>query len=438
MRKLIVRVGLLVCALAAFAVDARAQNTPPIPNAPGATLLLPYFEVDLDNPAGMTTLFSVNNASASSILAHVTVWSDLGVPVFAYNIYLTGYDIQTINVRDMFTGRVPKTSSDGQDFTDTISPQGLFSQDINFASCSGILSTPNNDLSVVPELYTTYLRAALTGQASSFHAGQCVARNLGTPTIARGYITVDTVNNCTLRFASDPGYLLGDVTHQNVLWGDYTFVNPSQDLAYGDALVAVGADQVNPETSVPGQYTFYGRFAGWTASDRRTPLATNFVTRYVGAKDFKTVAKARRRPFLPAATELVVWRDPKVSSVNSFACGATPAWYPLGQEQIRAFDEQEHIETPTFATPPFPAATQKVTVANASFPLTAGSGFLYLNLNTTVPAAGTNPPEDPAAAQAWVSVLQRVQQGPNGGRYDVGYRAIRLDSAQQASHAVIP
>jgi hypothetical protein len=436
MRKVIVCVGLLVCALTAFAVEARAQTVPPIPNAPAATLLLPYFEVDLDNAAGMTTLFSVNNASATAVMAHVTVWSDLGIPVFAYNVYLTGYDIQTINVRDMFNGTVPKTSSDGQDFNDTISPQGLFSQDINFASCSGILSTPNNDLSKVPELYTTYLRAALTGQASTFHAAQCVARNLGTPTIARGYITVDTTNSCTLALPSDPIYPVF-LTFQNVLWGDYTYVNPSQDLAYGDALVGVRADQADPETSVPGQYTFYGRFNNWTAADRRTPLATNFVTRYVGAKDFKTVEKARRRPFLPAATELVVWRDPKAPAAG-FTCGSAPAWFPLNQEQIRAFDEQEHIETPTFATPPFPAATQKVTVANASFPLTAGSGFLYLNLNTTVAPAGMNPPEDPAAAQAWVSVLQRVQQGPNGGRYDVGYRAIRLDSAQQASHTLIP
>jgi len=33
---------------------------------PAATLLLPYFEVDLNNPNGLTTLFSVNNASATA------------------------------------------------------------------------------------------------------------------------------------------------------------------------------------------------------------------------------------------------------------------------------------------------------------------------------------------------------------------------------------
>jgi hypothetical protein len=284
------------------------------------------------------------------------------------------------------------------------------------------------------------LRSALTGGPSSFHGGKCVARNLGTPSIARGYVTVDTVNNCTLRLHGDIGYIgpggSGDITNQNTLWGDYTYINPSLDLAYGDALVHVTANATNPQTSVPGQYTFYGRFDAWTAADNREPLATSFAARFVAPKDFKTPAKARRRPFLPPATELVVWRDSKVSPA-AFTCGTNPAWFPLQQEQIRAFNEQEQSEVPTFATPPFPGVTQRVAVANSAFPLTAYSGWLFLNLNTTIPSS-LNPPEDTAADQAWVTILQRVQQGPNGGRYDVGFRAIRLDSAQSASHATIP
>jgi hypothetical protein len=39
-----------------------------VDDVPAATLLLPYFEVDLDNPAGVTTLFSINNASAAPAL----------------------------------------------------------------------------------------------------------------------------------------------------------------------------------------------------------------------------------------------------------------------------------------------------------------------------------------------------------------------------------
>src|SRR3978361_480438 len=110
-----------------------------IDEVPAATLLLPYFDVDLSNPNGETTLFSVNNASATAVLAHVVVWSDLSVPVLDFNVYLTGYDVQSINIRDILAGALPQTASAGQDPDDTISPKGNFSQDINFASCSGQL-----------------------------------------------------------------------------------------------------------------------------------------------------------------------------------------------------------------------------------------------------------------------------------------------------------
>src|SRR5215210_4108614 len=66
---------------------------------PAATLLLPYFEVDLTNANGVDTLFSINNASATAILAHVTIWSDQSVPVLDFDVYLTGYDVQTISLR---------------------------------------------------------------------------------------------------------------------------------------------------------------------------------------------------------------------------------------------------------------------------------------------------------------------------------------------------
>ncbi|HYG64047.1 MAG TPA: hypothetical protein VEL74_15840, partial [Thermoanaerobaculia bacterium] len=46
-----------------------------IDDVPAATLLLPYFEVYLNNANGVTTLFSINNASATAVLAHVTLWT---------------------------------------------------------------------------------------------------------------------------------------------------------------------------------------------------------------------------------------------------------------------------------------------------------------------------------------------------------------------------
>jgi hypothetical protein len=434
MRRAIVCVGLVLCVLASPVLARAQQLTPGNPNSPAATLLLPYFEVDLSNAQGQNTLFTVNNASATAILAHVTVWSDLGVPVFAFNVYLTGYDAQPFDMRQILVqGTVPITASAGQDPGDTRSPKGILSQDINFASCTGQLPPP----SAAP-LYTDYLKVALTGGPSTFHNGLCVARNLNTPNIARGYVTVDTVNNCTLRMPGDIGYLQADVTFQNTLWGDYMYINPSLDEASGDALVHIQSSFNDPEVITPGQYTFYGGLDNFTAIDRRAPLSTHFAARFVAPKNFKTVPKARRKPLLPPSTELIVWRDPKMPT-NPFVCSGKPSWYPLNQEQVRAMDEQERQETLTFSPTslPFPAVTQRVTVGSSTLPITTASGWIYLNLNTTV-AGAPGPPEDPAASQGWVSVLQRVQQGPNGGRYDVGFRAIRLDSAENPTHTTIP
>ncbi len=114
--------ALLLMAVAASPASAAVCN---LDVEPAATLLLPYFEVDLGNPNGLTTLFSVNNSSAMAVLAHVTIWSDLSVPILAFNLYLTGYDVQTINLRDIvISGVLPQTAPAGQDPGDTISPKG--------------------------------------------------------------------------------------------------------------------------------------------------------------------------------------------------------------------------------------------------------------------------------------------------------------------------
>jgi hypothetical protein len=81
-----------------------------IDDVPAATLLLPYFEVDIQRSDGINTLFSINNAAATAVLTHVTVWSDQSVPVLDFDVYLTGYDVQTISLRDIFVdGKLPRT-----------------------------------------------------------------------------------------------------------------------------------------------------------------------------------------------------------------------------------------------------------------------------------------------------------------------------------------
>jgi len=399
-----------------------------VDQVPAATLLLPYFEVDLNNPNGLTTSFSVNNASATAVLVHAVIWSDLSVPILDFNIYLTGYDVQSVNLRDIIVnGLVPSTASAGQDPTDTISPKGIFSQDINFASCSGVLPPPPLNAQFI-----THLQTSLTGLPSPLYSNNCSGQALGDG-IARGYITLDTVNNCTLRFPSDAGYFAaggtGDATNQNVLWGDWFIINATQNFAEGGTLVHIEADATNPATSTAGRYTFYGRYVNWTATDNREPLATNFAVRFLNGGPFS------------GGTSLLCWRDSKVVQAP-FTCPATtgtPPWYPLGQEGLVIFDEQEHPTvqgrvpfSPQPINPsllPCPAETQRTRVGSSSLPVGPNFGWIYLNLNTTVPAAGNNPPIDPAAAQA--NVVYTLE---SNGHFAVGIDAIKLDSACAALH----
>jgi hypothetical protein len=402
----------------------------------GSTLLIPYFEVDLSNTNGRNTIFTVNiggrldavsvggvfqnddDNAPTAVLAHVTIWSDLGVPVFNFNIYLTGYDVETVNMRNVLAGTLPQTASAGQDPTDTISPKGMKSQDINFASCNGILPPAG-----LTALQISNLTASLTGNpAPTLCSGINHSDN-----VARGYVTVDTVNSCTQLNAGDPNYFgnSGVATNQNQLTGEVYFVDPSNSISRGGNVVHVhsqGNGVPDPIVTTSGNYTFYGRLSGFTALDQREPLSTSFSLRFNPGG----TANSWRVPTPVAArTTLIVWRDPKVPQAP-FACGVLPAWYPLGQEGITAFDEQEHPQSITGVTP-FPAATQMVQIGSTALPVSFTAGILWLDLNTTV--AGTaGPTPDTAAAQAWVQVID--------GKLGVLHNAQQFDSATLPSHVV--
>src|SRR5258706_9980023 len=72
-----------------------------------ATLLLPYFEVDPSDPGGVTTLLAVDNTTQFEVVAKAEVWSDLGVPVGGFNIFLAPHAVQTINMRDVLDCKLP-------------------------------------------------------------------------------------------------------------------------------------------------------------------------------------------------------------------------------------------------------------------------------------------------------------------------------------------
>ncbi len=431
MRKLSVLLGLL-CLLGLTGPASAVIGT--IDDVPGATLLLPYFEVDLDSAEGVNTLFSINNASASATLAHVTVWSTWSIPVIDWDVYLTGYDVQTVNLRDILvSGILPRTASDGQDPTDTISPQGDISQDINFASCTGFLPY---QVPGVSTNFRAHLQAILTGKKSPVD-GTCAGTNYG-DNIARGYVTVDVTNACSLLFPSSTGYFVngggGIAGNRNILWGDYFYVNPSENFAQGETLVHIEAapgfgangftGNYGSLLTTPGEYTFYGRYVLGTAIDNREPLATTFASRYVTGGGFT------------GGTSLVVWRDSKFTPGAS--CTTGPNYGDLFEDQIVVFDEFENPLTVVTGGPsgePLPGAqctfcdeAQRVDVGGTDGITTnADFGWLYLNLNHATTRDATLGAGYINIAQAWVTTVMDAE-----GRFSVGFDAIQLDNANTA------
>ena len=118
---------------------------------------------------------------------------------------------------------------------------------------------------------------------------RCAGRAFG-DNIARGYVTVDTVNNCTLRFPGDPGYF-GPAARATPPTRTCSGATTSTSTRRRTSPTATPWSTsrraaTNPETSVAGQYTFYGRYVSWTAADNREPLATNFAARFVNGGAF--------------------------------------------------------------------------------------------------------------------------------------------------------
>ena len=405
-----------------------------IDDVPAATLLLPYFEVDLDNPQGVTTLFSINNASASAAVAHVTVWTDLSVPVLDFDVYLTGFDVQTMNMRDVLNGILPVTADAGSDdAADSISPQGPLSQDINFPGTSGPCITPSySPLSA--GFVDGHLQPALLGEFSS-EVG-CVGVDYG-DNIARGYVTVDSVTTCNLQFPSTPGYFTGVADFRNIFWGDYFYVDPANNFAQGETLVHI-------EACVPGNgyigyvgngagycpfgvgdFTFYARYVSDTGVDQREGLASEFAVRYITGGLFD------------GGTDYIVWRDSRSSDIIGGACPADRnalfPWYPLNQELVVAFDEEENNEELCFlesdVSPPtgglqtcFPIETGRYNVSNSAVPgsqsLAPSFDFGWMFVDLDLSAA--------QPSQAWVTAVMSAE-----GRFSVGFDAIQLDNVSE-------
>ncbi len=391
---------------------------------PAATLLLPYFEVDIANPAGETTIFTITNTTQLPQIAHITLWTDFSFPVVDFNIFLTGYDVQSINLRDVIVlGRIAP-DADGTGFD--VSNVGVLSgDDVNDIVFDNPVISEATCVNLPEEFPAPYV----VRMQSAFTQGRVTPVGLGGPcntagavhTNAIGYVTIDVAGACSTSLPTDAVYFNSEIRFDNVLIGDYMQVNSDQNFAQGNPMVHIRAipeggtpaTRIGPAFVVNFPRTFYSRYSP-LRQDARQPLPSLFAARWIDGSG------------AGFATTYKIWREGNTTSTTT--CSAYPILGgALGITELVRFDEEENPETfaPDIVVSPPPSfeprlpESSRTSVANQSIypPITTGdvAGWMYMNLDTAN-AAG-NPP----ASQNWVIVSMASE-----GRFSVDFDAAAL------------
>jgi hypothetical protein len=309
---------------------------------PAATLLVPFFEVDLAGTPGQgrNTRFWVRNMTQRPRLTNVTLWTTWGIPAFAFNVYLPAFGTQRLDLGALFLqGTLPKTGSG-------VTPIGAFDSlgtPLIFATCNGS-STPGE-----PPVYTDLsagaqaeVRARFRGTVTS--GGQCFGENLGDD-VARGYVTIDDVNACTVNFyPADPGYFFpdggGTGTNANTLLGGVEYVDPTNNIAH--SMPAYGLE-AQDTLFLPGDISFYSRFMAQLPYDGREPLPFSWSFEF----DSEITPDADD-------ADLMVFRA--APRTNPRSCTGHPPWFPLDSFEQVPFDRSGN----TPANDPFPLGESRL------------------------------------------------------------------------------
>ena len=347
---------------------------------PGATLVVPYFEVDLENPEGKTTALSINNADDEPALARVVLWTDWAVPVLTFDLYLKGNDVQTLNLRQILDGgMLPETGAE-------LDP-------VEFPGCSAPLAQPTLNAAARQRL-----RALLSGGPDP-DDGLCYG--LSHPGRAVGFLTVDTVRSCAdfSQGPTDSGFFdpdSGVAADRNVLWGDIVYLDPRNNSAQGLRAVALPALETEE-----GRPTFYRQ------GSRRNPLPTGYRSRYFDGGAFQ------------GGSEMILFA-PSFGSAEGTSCEdptfPVPGLFPdFLQAQFRSAGEAGG-ELKFSATYNLPAVTSKLNLEDVDLQLEDPFGLLAVSFWWTT-AAPITPPS--GRIQGWVAPVLRA-----GDRFSVGLEAM--------------
>ena len=235
----------LVSALVLGASSIVYANVCAFDAVPAATILFPFVTLDYNAPtSGVSTNFSITNVSAEAQVVHVTVWTDFSAAILDFNILLTGYDVISMNIRDiLINGQLPVTTYGGHSSNEGVAANGPVSSG-NTTSDATWIDQPagrpaahhrsryplqHHELSY-PGLYATPIPAGFLGLFQGYlqvsqtvdrlHSNDCVQSYGGTYTLTPApfwaerdttyptnmYITADVVENCNKLFPDAFGY----------------------------------------------------------------------------------------------------------------------------------------------------------------------------------------------------------------------------------------
>ncbi len=364
---------LLAGLLAANGAVAEFGRTDP---EPAATLLLPYFEVDLSDPNGENTVLTVVNSSSIPTIAHVVLWTDWAIPTLGFEVFLEANGSADINLFDVFnSGQLPNSA-----------PLVLVAQTSGF-----VIVPPCSPAQLAPDTLVEIGRAH-RGLSSSLFSNRCGGHEFGDRS-ARGFITIDNVDSCTTLLPTSPGYFgesavaLGG----NVLWGTFAQIHRADGTSAGSALVPIEAAPFAVGSS------FYDSFADSSGQDQREPLSERWRSAYYNDESRQTDA--------------ILWRDPG-ESTNPQPCGTAPDWYPLTDGTFRVFgSDGNSFDASAFI--PFPLATNRVRIDDAALPTPFALGRISINLDPIVVATQSGIIVPPGS-QGYLWTLHQLGPGQAG------------------------
>ncbi len=331
----LVALALLAATGTSYAVTCSTDNVP------GATLLVPYFQVSGSAAAGnipvggVDTLVAITNVSFWGAIAHVTIWNKQSNPVLDFNVPMTGYDVAFFSMRDVLNGNLnvnPNVQKAGtvdpcRNVANIGNTQPKFirfthpqyaepaTAGTDYFDSIGYYATPafsgNFRNKVLDSLDEAPVYTSLGSRpANDTDNPACGVASDGvfTPSFS-GYVTIDVVNYCTNWFPNQSTFYTFEAIATrgwdanggpNVLMGDVFFVDPAAaggNISGENAVSLEFDERLEFDTTLwlDSPYkTFYGRYstlfndvnAGGPAAyqfrgDGREPLGTTYGFRYL-------------------------------------------------------------------------------------------------------------------------------------------------------------